>query len=80
MRTFLLLSACSLVLFASCKKDYSCSCTRTLSSFGVSDVETYSFSIKEASKKQADAACNEAVVTQILIENGFSETKCELSK
>lgn len=63
----------------SCKKDYSCSCTETESFNGASDVSTYNYKVEGATKKQAQAACNEATIVET--DGSYSYTiKCDLSK
>ena len=75
------------VVLSSCKKDYSCSCTNTdkdVSQGGVTTVTIENYTIEEATKDQAQAACNEAKITyQYSDPNsssiGFYETICELN-
>ncbi len=50
----------------SCKKDYSCSCTNTdtdVGQGGVTTVTIENYTIEDATKDQARAACNEAKIT-----------------
>ena len=75
--------------FMSCKKDYSCQCTNTDKDVGVGGVTTITvenYTIEDATKDQARAACNEAKITyQYSDPNpnsssvGFYETICELN-
>lgn len=74
---FTLAFAC--LALASCTKDYSCSCTDTDVYDGETEVYTYNYKVEGATKKQAQAACNEATITYA--EDGDSyKTKCDLSK
>ena len=63
----------------SCKKDYSCACTDTDVYNGSTDVYTYNYKVEGATKKQAQAACNEATITYVDGSDSY-KTKCELSK
>ena len=69
----LLLSAAAFALVAStmtsCKKDYSCDCTYTVG--GVTETDKYP--IKDAKKKDAEAACD----TWSLLHS--TDGKCELN-
>lgn len=71
----------------SCKKDYSCTCTNTDNDVGqgTTTVTIDNYSIEDATKDQARAACNEAKITyQYNDPNpnspsvGTYETICEL--
>jgi hypothetical protein len=64
---------------ASCKKDYSCSCTDTDIYDGETDVYTYTYKVEGATKVQAQAACNEATITYTDGADSYSTT-CDLSK
>lgn len=74
------------LMLISCKKDYSCSCTNTdkdVGEGGVTTVTYDNYTIEDATKDQARAACNEAKIThQYNIPNSSSvgtyETICEL--
>lgn len=68
-----------LMVLASCKKDYSCSCTDTDTYNGTTEVTTYSYKVEGATKKQAQAACNEAKVSYVDGADSY-ETQCDLSK
>jgi len=58
----------SAMLFSSCKKDHVCSCTyKTL---GIN--QTYEWTIKDATRKEAKAECEGYVST------GWTEHKCEI--
>lgn len=73
----------------SCKKDYSCSCTNTDKDVGVGGVTTVTvenYTIEDATKDQARAACNEAKITYQYSDPdpnspsvGTYETICELN-
>ncbi|MCO4813323.1 MAG: hypothetical protein KC454_01340 [Flavobacteriales bacterium] len=66
----ILLLAGAMVLFVSCKKDWTCSCTLNGSSVG-------STTIKDKTKSQAKDECNEGDVSTSLL--GFSVvTECEI--
>ena len=55
------------------------SCTDTTSFDGVTDIDIYTYKIEGATKDQAVAACNEAVITYS--DAGFSsKQECKLSK
>lgn len=73
--------AFALVMLAltSCKKDYSCTCTDTEVYDGQTDSYTYNYKVEGATKKEAQAACIEATITQIDGNDSY-KTKCELSK
>jgi len=64
---------------ASCKKDYSCSCTDTDVYNGQTDVTTYTYKVEGATKRQAQSACNEATISYVDGSDSF-KTKCDLSK
>lgn len=68
-----------LLVLASCKKDYSCSCTDTDTVDGETETTLYTYKVEGATKKQAQAACNEAKVSYIDGADSFS-TQCELRK
>ena len=76
------------MILTSCKKDYSCSCTNTDKDVGVGGVTTVTvdnYTIENATKAQAQSACNEAKITyQYSVPNspsiGTYETVCTLSK
>ena len=63
----------------SCKKDYSCTCTYTSTYDGTTETEIEVFTIEEASKSQARAACNEATLEEISDGDKYTR-KCSLSK
>lgn len=75
------------VILISCKKDYSCSCTNTdkdVGEGGITTVTIENYTIEDATKDQARAACNEAKITyQYSVPNSSSvgtyETICELN-
>lgn len=68
-----------LLVLVSCKKDYSCSCTDTDTYNGETETTNYAYKVEGATKKQAQAACNEATVTYIDGADSY-KTKCDLSK
>lgn len=63
----------------SCKKDYSCTCTETEVYNGETDVYTYTYKVEEATKKQAQAACNEATLSTTEGADSYKKV-CDLSK
>lgn len=71
----------------SCKKDYSCTCTHTdkdVGEGGTTTVTVENYTIEDATKDQARAACNEAKITyQYSVPNSSSvgtiETVCDLN-
>ncbi|AEA44902.1 hypothetical protein [Fluviicola taffensis] len=89
MKKIILPLALLTLTLASCKKDYSCSCIETGVDYydmdfdGVDEAHPYSytenFKVKEATKVQAQSACNEATIT---MQDGLDnyERKCDLSK
>ncbi|WP_343634220.1 hypothetical protein [Fluviicola sp.] len=64
------------ILLVSCKKDYSCTCTDTYTYNGETEMETYSYPVKAATKKQARAACHDVEITYDETES--EKTACEL--
>lgn len=71
----------------SCKKDYSCTCTNTDKDVGqgTTNVTIDNYTIEDATKDQARAACNEAKITYQYNDPdpsspsvGTYETVCEL--
>lgn len=64
----------------SCKKDYTCTCEETDVWDGEVTNYEYSYTIKEAKKKQAEAACIEATIRNDDETSGdYYETTCELN-
>lgn len=73
----------------SCKKDYSCTCNESGTSYYDSDfdgvdeahpyADTYTYKIEGANKTQAIAACNEATIKQQEDLDTY-QVKCDLSK
>jgi len=59
------------MLFASCKKEWTCTCTYSYELLGVSTSGSYSGTIKDT-KKNAEDACNSSVSTS------YSNVKCEI--
>lgn len=56
-KVFLIATAAVFVLaFTSCKKDYTCDCTGT-------DAWTYSYTMTDVTKKDAEASCDAANAT-----------------
>ncbi len=58
--------------FTSCKKDYTCSCTYTSTG---SPSTTSKFTVKEVTKKQAEAKCNSGTETITVSGFGLTQTK-----
>jgi hypothetical protein len=79
MKKIIFVLPLTLLALASCKKDYSCSCTDTDIYNGETEVTAYSYKVEGATKKQAQAACNEATVTYQDGADSYS-TQCDLSK
>ena len=80
MKKSILFIGALMLLISSCTKDYSCSCTDTDIYDGMTETTTYTYSIKEASKKEAQGACIEATVTHLGEDGDSYATKCNLSK
>lgn len=59
-------------LMGSCKKDYVCSCTVTATG---SPSTTSKITVKEVTKKQAEAKCNSGDETVTVQGFGFTQTK-----
>lgn len=77
-KSILLLGLCVSALI-SCKKDYSCTCTNTDVDSGVTLTTTTNYKVEGATKRQAEAACNEATIK--FTEGTYSYTQaCKLSK
>ena len=68
----------SLFALASCKKDYSCTCEEKDVFQGNVDIYSYSYSVKQANRTQAQAACNEATIRVETSQNDYYEIKCKL--
>ncbi|WP_343634219.1 hypothetical protein [Fluviicola sp.] len=79
MKKSIMVIALAGMALASCKKDYSCSCTDTDIYNGETEVTTYNYKVEGATKKQAQAACNEAKVSYVDGADSYT-TQCELSK
>lgn len=73
------IAAVAVVTLASCKKDYSCTCTETEIEDGSTSVFTSTYQIEEASKKQAEIACNEATIKYVEGQDSYT-VKCDLTK
>lgn len=80
MKKTFLIGGLALLSLASCKKDYSCSCTDTDIYGGNTDITAYTFKVEEATKAQAQARCNEAIVTEVYTSGSTYKTECTLSK
>lgn len=81
MKKYILLSALTLLTLASCKKDYSCTCTQTWTESGDVETQIYTKSISGATKAEATAACNEATFNYTNLDADYNYTeKCDLSK
>lgn len=81
MKKTFLIGGLALLSLASCKKDYSCSCTETANyADGETDIEVTNFKVEGATKAQAQAYCNEAVVTETYPSGNIYTTECSLSK
>jgi len=79
MKKIFLIAVLGVLTLASCKKDYSCSCTYTYSGPFGSNTTIYTKTIQEASKKQASYACVEAKITEV--DGDYTSTEeCKLSK
>lgn len=75
MKKTFLFAAFALVTLASCKKEYTCECTSSIS--GVSATTSSSTTIKDT-KKNAEATCNEGDATSSAL--GITTTvECELN-
>lgn len=63
------------LMFTSCKKDYKCNCTITVTSSGV--VSSESLPIQKSTKKDAKSACNAAEATWTVA--GATTASCSLN-
>lgn len=84
MKKIALLSlAAGAMFFASCTKDYTCTCTdvttATVLGSTVTTTTTDTYQVKEATSDQAAAACNEATIVTTGTD-WTSERTCSLSK
>ena len=79
MKSILTIAILGMITLSSCTKDYSCSCTETDVYDGETDVYTYTYTVEGASKKESQAACNEATIKYVEGADSYS-IKCELSK
>jgi hypothetical protein len=79
MKKFIFPLAVITLTLVSCKKDYSCTCTETDVYNGETDVSTYSYKVEGATKKQAQAACNEATIIETDGSDSYT-VKCDLTK
>jgi hypothetical protein len=79
MKKLIFILPLTMLALASCKKDYSCSCTDTDTVDGETETYAYAYKVEGATKKQAQAACNEATVTYLDGADSY-KTKCDLSK
>lgn len=71
------------LLAVSCKKDYTCSCTDTTTGGGEISTDVYTYQVKEATKDQAAAACNEATIVSTYSFGGntyTTESTCTMTK
>lgn len=68
----------SLIVLSSCKKDYTCTCEEKDVYMGNVETFQYTYSVKEANKTQAQAACNEATIRFEESQNDYYEVSCEL--
>jgi len=64
MKKTLLIAAVAGLAMASCKKDYTCTCTVPAS--GSDPAETYTYELKDVKKKDAKDACNQVGALWIL--------------
>ncbi len=64
--------------FASCKKDYTCKCTTTTTTSGVSVVTTASAATGKMTKKDAEAKCNEGDASATVLGSSVV-TACDIS-
>lgn len=81
MKKYIFISILAVVSLASCKKDYSCTCTQTYTQDGQVDTYILTSSIAGATKAEATAACNESTLNYTDTEDGYNYTeKCDLSK
>ena len=79
MKISIAIAFLGIISLTSCKKDYSCTCTETDVWDGETEVYIYNYKVEGASKKEAQAACNEATIKYVDGTDSFT-TKCELSK
>lgn len=74
----LLVAVVATVGLTACKKDWTCKCTDTFTDFdGTMVSEEFEYTIKDASKVEAQAACRTADIED---EDGDVDEGCELDK
>lgn len=72
--------ALAIIALSSCKRDYTCTCEEKEVYYGEVEVYQYTYSVNEANKTQAQAACNEATIRMEESGNDYYEISCDLKK
>lgn len=82
MKKLTLILSGAIILFAACKKDYTCACKDSYTISGIGTVDSnYTFQTGKLSKKNAKTVCKGSEITSTITIMGFTTTQtttCEL--